>query len=339
MKKIPLIFAGLFLPLGFATTFKLNNNLPNTEAVAKTSLPYVVEVISADGNNADQFSGTSIQSDPFLISKDLGANPYIEDKFKAFPEIKMGIGSKITIYRAPDYTVKDGKKSYAFKSWAKTVGGLLDENKIELGDDDKINFATDTDLDLNMQITIIRVALTTVREKEAIAYKTVKKEDKALDEGKTRVEQAGVSGEKTYSYLVRREDGVQISKKLTNTEITKKPVDEILIVGTKPVITVACGSRSDIKGWIIEAATQNSMSANTICCLMMKESMGNYNSVAGGGYKGLFQYNEGYWQTASSRSGYAGSSIFDPKAQVFTTAKEISRGEGKRWPPLSQCKK
>lgn len=300
--------------------------------------PYIYEVFDSRGHLLNTISSVSANRNLDLIIADAKIGFYALDKVKAFPDPKMGIGSKIKIIKTPKYFVTDGRRNLSFFSWAKTVEELFSENKIILGQDDKTNFSLKTDLVPNMDIKITRVAVTIVAEGEPIDFKTVKRDDKTLDEGKTRVEVKGEKGTKTYSYEVRREDGVEISRRLLKTEITKNPVDEVLIIGTKPVITVSCGSRSDIKGWIIEAATKHNQKANMICCLMMAESMGNANSTSSAGYSGLFQYSESYWRTASSRSGFAGSSIFDAKAQIFTTASEIARGEGNRWPPLNKCR-
>ncbi len=68
-----------------------------------------------------------------------------------------------------------------------TVGELLSEKKIELGADDKINFATDYKIESGMTIKITRVAHTQVAEKEDISYKVIKKEDSSLKRGLTRV--------------------------------------------------------------------------------------------------------------------------------------------------------
>jgi hypothetical protein len=228
----------------------------------------------------------------------------------------------------------DGKRTSTIRSWQPTIGEILAEKSVELGDDDRINFSIDTEAITGMEIRITRVARTTVKESQPIDYKTVKKEDKTVDEGRVIIQQKGIKGEKLFYYLVIREDGEQVSKTLTKTEISKDPIEEIQIIGTKPVITVACGSRSDIKAWILEAGLQYNIKPNALCIRMMKESRGNSNVVGGtdGKYSGLFQYEAGFWNRASSSAGYAGASIFDAKAQIFSTAWAWSNGLRSRWP-------
>jgi uncharacterized protein YabE (DUF348 family) len=325
--NIKMLLAGVILPVGAMTIFN-SNSLENKTVSSPTPKPYIIDVISPEGDQINELKGTSLSQDPYLIAQDLKADPYKEDKFTAFPDLKMGIGSKITLYRAPTFQLIDGRKTSIVRSWAKTVGDLLIEVKVpELGLDDRINFALDTELENKMEITIVRVAVTTVLEKQPIDFTITKKEDKSLDEGKTRIDRAGVNGEKTYYYLVRREDGVEVSRNLTKTEISKEPVSQILIIGTKPVITVPCKFNSTV----LAAAIKYGIKPNDLCYRMMRESNGNPNSD-GGAYKGLFQYEEGLWSSVSAKAGYSGASIWDATAQIYTTAWAWSHGYRSRWP-------
>jgi len=328
MKKIFIILAVGIIGFALARSHSFAFNLPAKNSEAQVlSRPYIVDIVETDGTVSKELKGISSQSGRFLISQDLAAAPFPEDRFKAFPDIKMDIGSKITLYRAPVIKIKDGKRSKEVRSWTKTVGELFTEQKIELGKDDRVNFASDTDLENGMEIAITRVAITNIDEKEPIDFAITKKEDKTLDEGKTRIEVAGVAGVRTKTYQVRREDGEEVSRKLINSAITTPPVTEILIIGTKPVITVRCNYNETV----IAAALKYSVNANTICNLMMKESNGHATSVSGGGYKGLFQYEDGFWADVSRKAGYGGASVFDPTAQIFTTAWAWSHGLSGRW--------
>lgn len=317
------------MPACFAT-FNSNSQIEKEATVlSETTKPYVIEVHKNNGELEGSFSGNSILSDPFLISKEIGAKPYPEDKFSAFPAIKMRMGSKITIYRAPAITVIDGKREMIYRSWSKTVGEMLSEKDIELGDDDKINFAKDVPLENNMLIKIIRVAITTMRERKPIDYQIIRQEDNTLDEGKTRLEQSGEKGTKVYAYEVQREDGVEVSRRLINTKIEKKPVDEILIIGTKPVITGWCAYND----WVLDASARNGLNPNRLCDLMKMESFGNADSVGqGGAHQGLFQYDPGFWSSVSVKAGYSGASIWDARSQIYVTAWAVTHGYAGRWP-------
>ena len=327
MKKVLIVLAIVISVFIIAKTIFAKDIGDNIKAV-NIGRPYVVEVVETDGNISKEIKGISTNTDPFLISQDLGVAPFSEDRFRAFPDIKMDIGSKITLYRAPVIKIKDGRGSKEVRSWQKTVGDLFTEQKIEIGKDDKVNFSLDTEIENGMEVAITRVAITTIIEKEAIKYTTVKKDDNTLDKGKTKVQTAGQNGILELSYLVTREDGDEVSRKLIKTETTKEPVTEILLVGTRPVITVRCKFNETV----IAAAQKYTVDANSLCILMMKESNGNPRSGEGMEHQGLFQYTDGFWAFASKSAGYFGSSIFDPTAQIYSTAWAFSHKQRSRWP-------
>lgn len=233
------------MPVGALTIFSDKPIADNFETKALPR-PYIVEAISPEGNIAE-FKGLSLSGAPFEIAGDLGALPNKADKFTAFPEIKMGIGSKITLYRAPHSIVVDGKKATTYYSWANTVGELFSQNMIELGKDDKINFSLDTALENNMEIKIVRVAKTTVVETENIDFKTVKRSNSNIEKGNKKTLQAGQKGKRAKTYAVTREDGVQISKVLIKSEIAEAPIEEIIEVGTK--VAVYGSGKATWYGW------------------------------------------------------------------------------------------
>ena len=67
---------------------------------------------------------------------------------------------------------------------------------------------------------------------EAVAYKTIHQEDPDLLKGQTRVIRVGVAGERTILTEVTTIDGKE-TRKLVFNEITRAPVPEIILVGTK----------------------------------------------------------------------------------------------------------
>ena len=237
MKKIILFLVIGVIVFSLARSHSQAFNIQFNNAESQTvDRPFVVEVVETDGSISKEYKGVSANSDPFKISEDLGAGPFVEDRFKAFPDIKMDIGSKITLYRAPVIKIKDGKRSKTVRSWTKTIGELFAEEKVEIGKDDKVNFTNDTAVENNMEIAITRVAITTVIEKEAIEFTTVKKPNPNVEKGNKKTLQAGSNGTKDKYYLVRREDGDEVSRKLTKTEIAEEPTDEIIEYGTKIVV-------------------------------------------------------------------------------------------------------
>src|SRR3954452_2202538 len=50
------------------------------------------------------------------------------------------------------------------------------------------------------------------------------------------------------------------------------------------------------------------------------ESGLNPNAVSRSGYKGVFQFGDATWRWASARAGYAGWSVFDAQANIYSAA-------------------
>ncbi|MDG4807997.1 G5 domain-containing protein [Micromonospora sp. WMMD1120] len=77
------------------------------------------------------------------------------------------------------------------------------------------------------------VRVTTVTEKTTIRYAERTVQDSSLAEGKRVVRTKGVNGMRTLTYEVTTTDGVRTAKKLVTSTVTKRPVTQVVAVGTK----------------------------------------------------------------------------------------------------------
>lgn len=68
-------------------------------------------------------------------------------------------------------------------------------------------------------------------EKQKLPFNTVTREDSSLPSGQTRVESHGSEGEKTITHLISLTNGIETDRK-TSEQITKRPVDQVIAVGT-----------------------------------------------------------------------------------------------------------
>lgn len=236
-----------------------------------------------------------------------------------------GIGGVEATFQSPEFTINDAGNITKVRNFKKSVGDILLSEGIILAKQDKVTPDIPAD-PLGQEIRITRVTDADVEEIEPVPYQTKKTDDPTLDRGKQRVEQKGINGEKTLTYRVRRENGSEVSRTLTKSEVTKKPQDELIKVGTKPVITVRCRYNDTVAS----AAAKYNLDPNMLCGLMIKESNGNAQSD-GGQYKGLYQFDIDFWPSASAKAGYGGASWTDAEAQIYTAAYYISIGQGYRW--------
>lgn len=168
--------------------------------------------------------------------KSLRLKVFPEDKVETFPDPALGLGSRITIIRATKINVTDARVQKVYRTWEATIKDLLKEQKIELLGQDSSNPDINSRLINNMNITITRVAEVEVKETRPIEYSTIKKTSVDIEKGNSEIERKGINGEKEITYLIRRVDGVEVSKTVKDTNITKESQNEIIVVGTKVVV-------------------------------------------------------------------------------------------------------
>lgn len=166
----------------------------------------------------------------------LGTTVVSEDRLNMIPPVEYGLGGQLVIERALPIVVRDGNVETISRTWAETVGDLLIEEGLELGERDRVEPAGDTPLELNQTITITRVLVAEVTKTEAIAFATRTEDDSNQPRGVRQTRQKGEKGAKTLTYQVTRENGVEVGRKLIKTEVTKEPVDELVVIGTRVVM-------------------------------------------------------------------------------------------------------
>lgn len=264
------------------------------------------------------------------IFEELGIKCWPEDKIKFFPDPALRIGTKISIRRATPVTIIDGLKALKVRTFSNTVAEILKEKKIKIDSDDKVNLAMETELTNNIRIVIVRVKVKTITEEEEIAYETERRDDPETTKGKEYISQYGKNGKKEVEYRVTYENGQEVKRDKVSEKILEEATTKIVMVGTKPIINVACGGYDSV---VAAAASRYGVSANNMCRCMWIESQFNPYAVGGGGtWHGLFQYTLGTWLNLSCQSGYCGYSIYNSTAQIWTTAYSWGQGGCRRWP-------
>lgn len=158
-----------------------------------------------------------------------------EDIVKAFPDPAWGIGSQITVYRATPFELVDWGKSKHLRTWKQTIEEVLAEQAVELGDNDRIEPKIGEKITNNGRVEIIRVAITEVKIKQKIEFKQLERDDPDLPRGEKKVTK-GSLGERTKTFKVTRENGVEIKRELLKNEVTLEPINRLTVIGTKVLI-------------------------------------------------------------------------------------------------------
>ncbi len=108
-------------------------------------------------------------------------------------------------------------------------------------------------------------------ESKDIPFKTSKVKDNNLLVGETYIKRNGVPGTKRITYKITYEDYVETGRTKDSEEVTKKPIDEIIAVGTQEPST-ADTTQTD-KGDIYGATDQKEESANAVIGLLLLSAL------------------------------------------------------------------
>ncbi len=155
----------------------------------------------------------------------------------------------ITISDGYEATVTaDGSTDTVYLAKGNVVNSLNNAG-YNVTDDDILNVSRDSEVTYDMNIKIQRVTYKNEVSTEKIGYDTIKKNSDSVELGETSVKTKGVNGEQQVTKKVKYIDGVKSSEKVINTEVTKEPVDEVILVGTKGTsLTSVAGTFTDYNG-------------------------------------------------------------------------------------------
>lgn len=207
--------------------------------VAATAFAYVMsekQVQLVDGDAAARTVATRANTVADLLEQE-GIVLAELDEVEPALDADLDDDGKVVIRRAFNVTVSADFAANAYPTQPQTVADFLAANGVELGEYDWVSPAKDHVLAKGDSVVINRITYRTTQAKEAVAYKTRRKEDSTMNSGKTKVLQAGKTGEKTITSLVTYKDGVAIAKQELSRVVTTQPVEEVIAVGTRRVIS------------------------------------------------------------------------------------------------------
>ncbi|PVG80936.1 resuscitation-promoting factor [Nocardioides gansuensis] len=212
-----------------------------------------------------------------------------------------------------------GKDARKAELTALTVQDALEELDVKVSKRDKVTPAlgkeiTDGD---KIVVTDIRVVTKDVKG-ESIDFDTIRREDSSMYEGEDEVVREGRDGARNVTYQLRYKNGQLLAKKVLESEVTRKPVDAIVRVGTKEK----------------PEPTSNFAGGNTVWdALAQCESGGNWAINTGNGYYGGLQFSLSTWR-AYGGTGYPHQASRETQIAIATKVRDASGGYG-AWPACS----
>lgn len=186
-----------------------------------------------DGNQA-----TTLSTDAKTIGELFEKNGiYLEPSDKSDIEMSEEVsdGLTVTVKRAiPVYVPSTGKIIVTADEFDEE---FLSKNGFEVPEGDfYVNTKYNEEKEYyTLETVAYKTEITTVTED--IENDTLYVEDKSMGANSVEVVNKGKKGKAEREYIIRYENGKEVSKILTKEVVTEKPVDKILKVGTKPVKT------------------------------------------------------------------------------------------------------
>ncbi|HWJ52422.1 MAG TPA: ubiquitin-like domain-containing protein [Propionibacteriaceae bacterium] len=235
-------------------------------------------------------------------------------------------GLDVDIATAKTVSIDAAGKKRKVTTTAQTVAGALQAAKIVVDGNDKLSVRPTARLVDGASFRYIRVSVSALTKKVTLAHKTVRKETEKLDRGDTKVDTKGRAGIRSVTYRVVRHNGKTVSKTQTGSKITKKPVTEVVLVGTKEKVQKPTSSGAK------KSSGSTPASGSVWDRLAQCESGGNWSINSGNGYYGGLQFSLGTWR-AYGGSGYPHQ---NSRAQQIAIGQKLQAAAGwGQWPACS----
>lgn len=154
---------------------------------------------------------------------------------KVTPQLPAAVreGMRIAVKRRYRVNISADGKTTKPLAWEGNVAAALSQAGVEVGAEDAVSPGPETAVSEGMAITVNRVSYRNTAKTEAVAYKTVTKDDGSKNVGTKTVVKAGENGVRTITTREKLVDGKVASSSVLKSEITKQPVDAVVAVGTR----------------------------------------------------------------------------------------------------------
>lgn len=188
-------------------------------------------IIFDGGRKVQAFSAATT---PRSVAEQVGISVYPEDDVQISPTedvLRDGIGEQLVIDRATPTNLNLYGTQLTIRTRAKTVGDLLNEKKIKLGEGDSVQPSAETVLTPNTQVFVLRTGTQIVAVEEIVAMPIQHVEDNSLSLGATAIRQKGSPGKKVVTYQLDLENGKEVGRHVIQTVTLSEPVTQIVARG------------------------------------------------------------------------------------------------------------
>jgi len=174
------------------------------------------------------------------IAADAGIKLYPEDLAsldRSDDLLSDGAGLQLTIKRAMSLTLDLFGKQLSIRTQAKTVGDLLKEKQINLGNDDHTFPEIGEPITPGLAVQVWREGTQTVTVDEEVDFAIEHIEDADRIVGYKSVKTIGVKGKRSVTYEVEIRNGKEVARQEIASITITQPVKQVEIVGIKSGLT------------------------------------------------------------------------------------------------------
>ncbi len=213
-------------------------------------------VIVVDGNTRQKIITPYQTADQ--IAKSAGISLYSEDQTtlaRTDDIVAEGAGLILTIKRATPFTFTLYGATTEARTQGKTVGDMLKEKGITLGQDDRVSVDQSAPITAGMAVRVWREGKQTVTVNEPVDFDIQTIQDGDQYVGYHVVQTPGVKGARNVTYEITIQDGKEVSRSEIASITTVQPQKQIEVVGTKYRGAYTTPSQNEVKAWNVFTAS------------------------------------------------------------------------------------
>jgi uncharacterized protein YabE (DUF348 family) len=193
------------------------------------------KVVTAKGTETIQ---TLLKDNGYTIDKDIYA--YSVNLNKRASDI-----AKVTITKKAKGMLIVGDQTQYYSTAKKTVGGMLAEKNITVGQNDIVTPSKSSAMNTTVKkVQVVRVTKSTVESEVTLPYETKVVSSEAVPQGTVKVLQSGNTGIQSVKTVVTRHNGVVVSEKEQSKDIKKVASDMKIQVNPADAKTTSQGLKT-----------------------------------------------------------------------------------------------
>ena len=160
---------------------------------------------------------------------------YLGDLVQPSLGSRVQAGQQVYIQRSKPVLITADRRTVRTRTRGRTVGDTLMELGLVVAGSDRVTPALAAPVGDNTQIVVVRVLEMALVDREPIPFQAILEPDDGLELDQQRLDQKGELGEYRRRFKVLFEDGVEISRTLTDDWVAAQPITQVVAYGRKIV--------------------------------------------------------------------------------------------------------